>query len=192
MFMPSFRTAGLAALACAALLAGCDEAEPVRTTKPPAAQKPAPGPKLAELSREMVAAVSSGKTANAIGMHFALGAPPAVGQALPVRIAIVPHRKFLSVRAHFEGPDGMAVASGDTYGPKTDVAAEITLEHELILMPGREGMFMVTASIDTEGDEGSVTRIFSIPVIVIPAQSESAAPPAPPAAAAGAADSSAK
>jgi hypothetical protein len=39
-----------------------------------------------------------------------------------------------------------------------------------MLLPAREGMFMVTASVDTLGDEGNVVRIFSIPVVVGPAQ----------------------
>jgi hypothetical protein len=184
MFMPRFRSTGLAALAIAAVLTGCDDAERV-PAKPVATEQPAPGPKLAQLPREMVAAVSSGKTASAISVHFALGAPPTVGQALPVRIAIVPHRKFLAVRGHFEGGDGISLASGETFGPKTDVGAETVLEHELVLVPRRDGLFMVISSLDTDGDEGSVTRIFSIPVIVSPVSAETApqdgAPPTLPA-----------
>jgi hypothetical protein len=183
MFMPSFRSTGLAALASVAILTGCNDAERV-PVKPVATEQPAPVPKLAQLSREMVAAVSSGKTASAISVHFALGAPPTVGQPLPVRIAIVPHRKFLAVRGHFEGGDGIPLASGEVFGPKTDVEAETVLEHEFVLMPNKDGLFMVISSLDTDGDEGSVTRIFSIPVIVSRASAETTpqegAPPAPP------------
>jgi hypothetical protein len=31
-------------------------------------------------------------------------------------------------------------------------------------------MFVVTSSVETEGDDGNVTRIFSIPIIVAPAK----------------------
>jgi hypothetical protein len=58
------------------------------------------------------------------------------------------------------------------------------LKHELTLLPDKEGMFMVTTIIDTEGEEGSVTRVFSIPVIVGPAGAAGSKaqvrPPAPP------------
>jgi hypothetical protein len=132
----------------------------------------------------MVAAVSSGKTASAISVHFALGAPPTVGQPLPVRIAIVPHRKFLAVRGHFEGGDAISLVSGEDLGPETDVEAETVLEHELVLMPKRDGLFMVISSLDTDSDEGNVVRIFSIPVVVSPASAETTpqegAPPTPP------------
>ena len=35
-------------------------------------------------------------------------------------------------------------------------------------MPARAGVFVITASIETEGAEGMVSRVFSIPVIVAP------------------------
>jgi hypothetical protein len=192
MFMPSFRIAGLAALACAVILTACDDAQPVQTPVAPAADNAPLEPKLAVIPRDMVAAVSSGKTAGIISVHFVLDAPPTIGQGLPVRIVIVPHRKFLSVNGHFEGSDGMPVAVGENFGPATDVAAETVLEHTLTLLPSREGVFMVTVNMETVGEEGSVTGIFSIPVIVRPPAAESAAPkdaapasPAPAAPAAG-------
>jgi hypothetical protein len=46
-----------------------------------------------------------------------------------------------------------------------------------MLLPSREGMFMVTATVDTLSDEGNVVRIFSIPVVVGPAQPASAPVP---------------
>jgi hypothetical protein len=43
------------------------------------------------------------------------------------------------------------------------------LKHKLVLQPTQEGVFLVTAAVDTEGADGVVTRIYSIPVIVHPA-----------------------
>jgi hypothetical protein len=127
----------------------------------------------------MVAAVSAGKASNVIGLHFSLGASPTVNTPLPVKVAIVPHRKFSSIRVHFESQDGLAAASGDNFGPVTNPEAETALSHDLILLPSREGMFVVTSSVETESEDGNVTRIFSIPVIV--AAAVAAAPPAAPA-----------
>jgi hypothetical protein len=60
----------------------------------------------------------------------------------------------------------LATTSGDSLGPQTGIDSETPLTHQLVLLPTREGMFMVTCSVETEGPEGNVTRIFSIPVIV--------------------------
>jgi hypothetical protein len=61
-----------------------------------------------------------------------------------------------------------------------NVKAEKALTHQLVLLPGSEGMFMVTVSVETMSDEGNVVRIFWIPVIVNPAKPATPAPTAPP------------
>jgi hypothetical protein len=167
--------AAFAALACVCVLAACDDA-------PPAPQGPAPAasteplPKTVNLPKDMVAAVSAGKTSSIISLHFALRATPTVNQALPVEVAIVPHRDFASLSAHFDSQESLATASGDNFGPATGVTSETPITHQLVLFPTREGMFMVTSSIETESAEGNVTRIFSIPVIVAPAAAASPPP----------------
>jgi len=163
----SARAVGVALLACA-FAAACDDApEPQKTTQGPAAT--APATKEAQLPGNMVAAVSAGKSASMIGLHFALEDVPSVGKPLPVAIAIVPHRQFASIRALFEAPEAIALATGKQFEPKTNVKADTVLPHKIILQPIQEGVFLVTAAVETEGDEGTVTRIYSIPVIVHPA-----------------------
>ena len=156
-----------------ALVAGCDEAPP---PKAPAATPASPGPakaKLAELPPQMVAAVSAGKTSEMISVHFALQAVPAVGRPLPVEIAIVPHRPFTAIRALFQGPESLGMSTGKQFAHEDDVGSEVVLKHQLTLQPSEEGVFLVTAAVDTEGDGdaegGQVTRVYSIPVIVHPA-----------------------
>jgi hypothetical protein len=170
------RHTAFAALACICILAACDDAPSGSQPTAPTAGKKEP-PKVANLAKDMVAAVSAGKAANVIGLHFALRAPPTVNTPLPVEIAIVPHRKFTSIRVHFESQDGLAAASGEDFGPVTSAETETALSHQIILLPSREGMFMVTSSVETEGEDGNVTRIFSIPVIVAPAGAAPAAAP---------------
>jgi hypothetical protein len=176
----------LATLACVSMLAACDGAPAPAETQPAAGSKPnVPSPKVAHLSSEMVAAVSAGRTANVIGVHFALGAVPTVGKPLPVKIAIVPHSNLKSLRAHFETREGLVLTSGENFGPIAGADSETALEHALVLVPGQEGIFMVTISIETDGDEGNFTRIFTIPVMVgmgpaaTAAPIPSAAPPQP-------------
>jgi hypothetical protein len=170
----------LAVVACA-LVCACDDA-------PPAAEKTAANAaprqsadKGASLPPEMVAAVSASKSSLLIGVHFALGAPPTVGKPLPVDIAVVPHRPFTSVRVHFDSQDGLQVTSGSEMPAQADVKPEKVLPHKLVLQPTRDGVFMLTAAVETEAEEGTITRIYSIPVIVHGTPAAAGSPPPPPA-----------
>jgi len=168
--MSSFRILAFTLSVLFAALAGCGDPTPERAAPPSGAATPAKKPKVEALPSEMVAAVAAGRHSNAISIHFALASPPTVATPLPVKIAIVPHAAFATVRVHFESHDGLTMPMGEDFGPVNDVTPEKPLSHELMLLPAREGMFMVTASVDTLGDEGNVVRIFSIPVVVGPAQ----------------------
>lgn len=173
------RAVALATVACVCMLNACGDAPPEEQQSSTSADKKAPPPKMANVAGDMVAAVSAGKAASAISIHFALRASPIVNKALPVDVAIVPHRKFSLVRVHFEGTEGLAATAGEDFEPKAGIESETALTHQLVLLPTREGMFMVTASVETEGEDGNITRIYSIPVIVAAAAAE--IPPAEPA-----------
>jgi hypothetical protein len=164
---------GALAMASACLLAACDGPSPGQP-QPASGAKPAPPPKVARVADNMVAAVSAGNAATAIGVHFALGKVPAVGVELPMEIAFVPHRKFATIQAHFESRDGLKVTVGRSFGPRTDVEAETSIQHQVVLLPAREGVFMLTVGVNTVSEEGDQTRVFSIPVIVGPTQAASA------------------
>ena len=162
-------------------LVACDDSPPAAESRAATPAKAA-GPKLAVPGENMVAAVPAGKSARFIGVHFSLGNVPTVNQALPVEISIIPHEKFTSLGASFETQDGLTMISGDVLPPGKDAAAEQPIKHQLALMPSRAGVFVITATVETEGEDGSVSRVFSIPVIVAP-PAAAGATPAPSAAA---------
>lgn len=170
MLIPGIRASLVVALAGCVLLAGCDsssenEAANANDAAAPAAPKLPPKAKLAD---QMVAAVSQGKTAIAVGVHFTLGNTPAVNQDLPIEIAIVPHEEFLSLRMTLEGQEGISVVSGDSFGPKSEVEPEKAFTHQAVLRPTAEGVFMIGATVETDSSAGLVSRTYSIPVIVAP------------------------
>lgn len=170
-------------VACAAgiVLAGCGN-DPASDA--PAAGQTAPKPAKpagSKLPPEMVAAVSSARNASVVGVHFVLNGTPTVSKALPVDIAIVPHKPVSALIAHFEARDGLAVATGSALDRQADPEPEKAIKHQLILLPGREGVFMVTVVVETESIDGTVSRIFSIPVIVGPPTAAPAPAPEPPA-----------
>lgn len=172
----------LFALVSCAWLVGCSDSAEEQPAA--AAATPKTTPKVADPGASMVAAVSAGKTSSAVGVHFSLGNSPTVSTALPVEIAITPHENFVSLAAHFESQDGLTLMSGDHLPARKNAGSESVIKHQLSLMPARAGVFIITASVETEGAEGTVTRVFSIPVIVAtnaPPPPAAAAPQAPPA-----------
>lgn len=193
--MLTIRTAGrplaghlwlITVLACSVLVA-CDDA-PTKAPSAAGTAVKAPKDKTAALPANMVSAVWAGKGASAISVHFALGAAPTVARELPVDIAIVPHRPFTSVSATFEGHESLRMSAGFLFEPRKDAAPETILAHKLMLLPSEDGVFLISVAVETEGDDGSFTRLFSIPIFVhgaaAPAKPVGEAPP--PANAAGA------
>lgn len=166
--MPTRRRVYLVALvAGAGLLAACEESAKAPEANTPAAAPAAPRPKADELPPDMVAAVAANPTNSKVSVHFSLGAKPEVNKALPVEIAIVPGQDFEKVSAHFLTQNGLAVTVGEVYGPMSTPAVGKPLRHQLVLLPVREGVFVLTASIDTiDSLEGNITRLFSIPLLV--------------------------
>ena len=155
----------LIALLASAALTACDDAPPPSSGTPgsPVAKAPKSGDSLPP---PMVAAVSSGKSSSSISVHFELGATPAVGMAVPVKVAIVPHRNYKLVRANFTTPEGLQISDGRRYEMLRDVEAEQILQHQIMIQPTRDGIYLISVGLETDGDEGNITRSFSIPVIV--------------------------
>jgi hypothetical protein len=191
MFIRPSRVSLVALIASVGLFAACEDSEKPSQANSPAASVTVPAkPKGDELPADMVAAVAANRAGNAVSMHFTLGAKPEVNKALPVDIAIVPNQEFEKLSAHFLSQNGLAVSVGENYGPLSSPAVGKPLRHQLVLLPGKDGVFVLTGSIDTIDSTGNFTRIFSIPVVVSPpgvadaaaeattAQPQSPSPPA--------------
>jgi hypothetical protein len=163
--MSSSRTRWVVACAAGMLVAGCNDGPSGDTSAAPKIPSNSSKPG-AQLPADMVAAVSSVRNANVVGVHFVLNGTPTVLKPLPVEIAIVPHEPVLSIDARFEARDGLALATGDVLERQADPRPEAIIKHQLVLLPSKEGVFMVTAIVETETNEGAVSRVFSIPVIV--------------------------
>jgi hypothetical protein len=181
------RAVMIAVLACT-LVAACEDKPASEAPSGSTAAPSKPAAAEAKLPPQMVAAVSAGRSASIIDVHFALKMAPAVGKPLIIDIAVVPHEAFDSVGVMFEAPEALAMGAGSRIAPREDVKAESILEHQLQVQPSEEGVFLITAAVETHSEEGNVIRIFHIPVIVnavTPAPSSSAPAPAPAAAAGG-------
>jgi hypothetical protein len=168
------RTLVFAALS-AAMLVACGDSpsdEQAAATRSNQAARP----KGDDLGTNMVAAVPAGRSSTAIRVHFALGMAPEIDKPLPVEIAIVPGQDFAAVRARFEGTEGLALSSGEELPAANSPRINSIIKHQLVLLPKAEGVFMITATVDTDSAiEGGVTRVFSLPVVVAGKPSANAA-----------------
>lgn len=179
MTIRSLRTRLFGACIAGVLLASCgdspDEGKPVPNQGAAKPAKPAEG----IVPPEMVAAVSSEANARVVSVHFSLKGAPVVNQALSVDIALVPHQVLTTVHVHFEARDGLSIATGNDIDIISEPAAGKLLKHQMVLLPVKEGVFMVMAVVDTGTNDGTVSRIYSIPIIVGPAAANPATNPAP-------------
>ncbi|HEX6638656.1 MAG TPA: hypothetical protein VF033_13445 [Steroidobacteraceae bacterium] len=172
----------MVAILAGACASACDDAPPAR---PAGDASPSARPAKAEspVPPNMVAAVSASKTSSVLGVHFALESAPVVGKPLGVDILVVPHREFTTLRVNFETPEGLILATGDRFAVSSGIKAETAYSHKLVIQPQQEGVYLITVGVETVSEDGSVTRIYSIPLIVYGANAEPR-PAATPAAAA--------
>jgi hypothetical protein len=161
-----------AVIACASL-AACGDAPETQGTGAAAAGSGDTKPKTGIVPPEMVSAVASGAGSGSVSVHFEFEATPAVGMSLPVEIALVPQREFTLLRAVFSAPDGVQMSQGQQFDHRSDVMPGEVLKHRLVLQPTREGIYLISVGVETEGDDGNITRSYSIPLIV---DADSAAP----------------
>lgn len=178
--MPSTVRALMLAVLAGVLASACDDAPPA---KPAGDAAPAAKAQKTEglVPPNMVSAVSASKTSGLIGVHFKLEAPPVVGMPVGVEIAIIPHRQFNALHVLFETPEAVILATGDRFDAPGEVKAETVLAHKVVVQPNQEGVFLITAAVESESEEGTLTRIYSIPVIVygkLPDRKPAAAPEA--------------
>jgi hypothetical protein len=181
--MPSTVRALVLAVMAGVLASACDDAPPPK----PASGAPGPAKPSATVEGlvppNMVSAVSASKTSASIGVHFRLETPPVVGKPLGVEIAVIPHRPFNALNALFQTPNSVILATGDRFDAPGAVKPETVFSHKLVVQPTQEGVFLITAAVESESEEGTITRVYSIPVIVygeLPAR-KPAAPAAAPA-----------
>jgi hypothetical protein len=167
--------AGLAArlgsaVAAAGVLLACGSGEkaatPLGGAKPAAttaARQPA-GPDLSG----MVSAVSGAHTGSATAqMKFELRERPSVAQPLDISLVIVPGPGVLErVYGQVEAGDGLALADGMQIGPVEKPVEGQPILHSIKVVPKREGIFTLNATVSLDAGGQTSTQAFYIPLIV--------------------------
>ncbi|HYL03812.1 MAG TPA: hypothetical protein VEU54_10400 [Steroidobacteraceae bacterium] len=144
------------------------------------------------VSPNMVAAVAMTKGATpTVQVKFELGAHPQVGQPLEIAMVVIPTVGTLGqISGQIQGEEGLQVVDGATLPATEKPVLGTPIHHTVSVVPRRDGVYVLTATITSEIGGETQTEAFSIPVIagnVVPAAAATASahPPAaqpPPAA----------
>jgi hypothetical protein len=159
--------AGALFVMLAAALGSCSKAEHATVggahATRPAVKKASAGSAL-DL-RDMVSAVSSGKASPEIDLKFALRERPVVGEPVDIDVAVIPGHDLDQIYATFSAADGLEVTQGGRMAQMEHPEAGAPISHTVTIVPQRDGIFFVTATVLADSPTNSVTHLFSIPVI---------------------------
>jgi len=115
----------------------------------------------------MVSAVSAGKGGPPVEMKFELRGTPQAGQPMDVDIVVLPDAPAISrLYGQFKGGEGIDVVEGGELAAVDKPAQGTVIRHVVRVVPKEDGIFTLSAAVSVELADDSVTRTFTIPVIV--------------------------
>jgi hypothetical protein len=172
------------------LLCGCGERAPSAGSQPDSQQglqtgaQPAPRTQLGgkkvkpvaldpaqeaeNLTRGMVNAVSQEKVGAPVQMKFDLQSRPEIGQPLQIALAFLPQAAGNALRASFPATPNLTIQPASLPAEYQKVQADGVYRYELTVVPGENGMLIVSAIVNLDLPDGAQARTFSIPILVGP------------------------
>ena len=119
---------------------------------------------------DLVSAVSlSGTSDGAVSLKFQLGQRPVAGQPAAIVLRLVANQPLEHLEARFHADDGLDIPQGGDFDPEGHLDAGSTVDHSLTVVPAREGVFTVMATVTAASATEAVSRSFVIPIVVGPA-----------------------
>jgi len=114
---------------------------------------------------DMVSAVSSGKAPTEVALKFALRERPVIGEPVDIDLALIPEHELEQVYATFNATDGLEIIKGGRMSQIEHPEPGAPVSHTLTIVPKREGIFYVSATVLADSATNSTTHNFAIPVI---------------------------
>lgn len=116
---------------------------------------------------DMVAAVSVGKAGPPVEVKFELREPPQVGKPVNVDIAVVADAPAIDrLYGKFSVTDGIELVAGDELEAVDKPAPGTVIRHVVQIVPKQDGIFTLSATVGVDLPNDSMTRAFTIPIIV--------------------------
>jgi hypothetical protein len=115
----------------------------------------------------MVAAVSPGKGGPPVGLRFEVRSSPEPGLPVDVDLAILPDAVAIDhIVGKIEGGENLSVVEGGDIPAVAKPAQGTVIRHVVRLLPKQDGISTLTVAINVDLGTDSITRIFTIPLIV--------------------------
>jgi len=116
---------------------------------------------------DMVAAVSAGKGGPPVALKFELRSSPQAGQPLDLDVAVLPDAQSIArINGSFRGSDGLDLVDGGELEAVDKPAPGAVIRHVVRVLPKQDGIYTVTAAVSVDLASDSITRTFTIPIIV--------------------------
>jgi len=116
---------------------------------------------------DMVAAVSVGKGGPPVGLKFELRSSPQAGQLVDLDLVVIPDAAAIErIDGRFDGGENLSLVEGGDLGAIEKPAQGSVIRHVVRLLPKQDGIFTVTAAVTVTLANDSITRTFTIPVVV--------------------------
>jgi hypothetical protein len=117
---------------------------------------------------DLVAAVSASGTGPPISMRFRLDAKPIVGTATPLVISIfaAPGIDISHIHGSLQPAEGLLLQSGRSFDADT-IREGTPLQQQVTVVPQRDGVLSLSASVEIDYADTSMTRTYVIPLIAV-------------------------
>ena len=117
---------------------------------------------------DMVEAVGSNRDAAVLGLKFALGGRPAAGQPLTVTVRFTPHADLAHILARLHVDNEIELRNGAELPMLDHPVRDVAVDESFVVTPRHAGVYTLSVTVTSDGDAASVSRTFSIPLIVGP------------------------
>jgi hypothetical protein len=119
------------------------------------------------LSPNLVGGVVTGKMGAALlQVKFELAGRPVVGEPLDVDMVVLPQADTIDqFSGTIQGEDGLEVVSGEVLAPTEKPVYGVPVHHSLKLLPKRDGIFTLNATMAIAAGGQSLNPVYSFPVI---------------------------
>jgi hypothetical protein len=140
---------------------------------------------------DMTAAVSTAKGNARVVIKFALRERPEVGKPARLDLTLVPQMALDHMVASFYAEDGLTLQEGGETASLERPEPYAAIQRTLTVVPQRDGIFYVSATVIADAGTESVARTYTIPLIAgAGVHVEAASSPSPPVARAPVGDQS--
>lgn len=128
---------------------------------------------------DMTSAVSTAKGSARVVLKFALRERPEVGKPTQLDLALVPQMALDHIAASFYAEEGLALQDGGGTASVERPEPYAAIQRTLTVVPQRDGIFYVNATVVADSGAESVARTYTIPLIAGAGVHNEAASPAP-------------